>query len=985
MSQHRDRHSPELSVEIHSDENDFNDHSDSQSECDGSCQSRQPLKDEIADSEAIKFSSLVEEILKLLPEDKFPREPERDPSDCRPRSSIQMDQERAPRKSISLPQSSVVKTTIERIAKNLSKTPPVDNWCPGDKDVLSVAGLKFYKAHCEFFPTAEPAQLDRDASRLDLSLKGSCSFPVKSLESYEKYSRDILRTLSHADILSFAAYKSLRQKELDPKLLERTLDSLSVAIRDSIGVASLMAVGLQQARRDAAIHSASKSLTDESKQSLRNVPITSSKLFGGEIDEIYKRNVQANRDKLVDNAVSQQSKSQQSTNASGKRSAQPPKKKPAPQKAESSTTEVSKIPPQSGRGGRRGGSFRGSSYRGRGAPLMEGPLPLRNTEDVSPLPLPLPQVPVGGRLAHFVHNWQSITDDPWVLSIIRRGYLIPFSEPPPLSEVPIFFNQSKDSRLEEEVANLLLKGAVEKINPVSPGFYSRIFIVPKKNGKSRLIIDLSPLNKYVCVQNFRMETQRKVRNAIYPNDWAFSLDLTDAYLHVPIHKQSRKFLRFSLNGQIFQFKALAFGLSTSPFVFTYLMNVIATFLRKRAIILHPYLDDWLARNQCRRTLLEHRHYLMSLITSLGLIINYEKSELVPTQTFTFIGMEFLTNLNLVRVPQDKVYDAKWRVYLDWANKRQIDPIKATPNVIADFLTFLFNEKKCQVSTIRGYRSMISNTLKFSAGFDIGSHPVLSDLITSFQLQRPISRSLAPKWDLAFVLSHICKAPFEPLSPCSLFHLSLKSAFLIAMATAKRVSEIHAFSIDKDHFRFSHIDGSLTLRTQPGFLAKNQLPSKAPDSIRIPKLSNHYRSSDFNHKLCPIRAIKAYIDRTKSIRNGRTRLFIPTKGDHDLKKSTISSWIKYTISHAYKSLSKHQIKLLKVKAHELRALSTSWAYTSSIPLEEVIKAAVWSNSSTFASFYLRNMGSQAENLRQMGPIVAAQRMVGGGGPTIRSSR
>ena len=90
------------------------------------------------------------------------------------------------------------------------------------------------------------------------------------------------------------------------------------------------------------------------------------------IDEIYKRNVQANRDKLVDNAVSQQSKSQQSANASGKRSAQPPKKKPAPQKTESSTTEVSKILPQSGRGGRRGSSFRGSSYRGRGAPSRGG-------------------------------------------------------------------------------------------------------------------------------------------------------------------------------------------------------------------------------------------------------------------------------------------------------------------------------------------------------------------------------------------------------------------------------------------------------------------------------------------------------------------------------------------------------------------------------------------------------------------------------------
>ena len=89
-------------------------------------------------------------------------------------------------------------------------------------------------------------------------------------------------------------------------------------------------------------------------------------------------------------------------------------------------------------------------------------------------------------------------------------------------------------------------------------------------------------------------------------------------------------------------------------MFSSLMHVIAIFLRKRLIILHPYLDDWLARNQNRQVLLEHRNYLMSLITSLGLIINYEKSELIPTQTFTFIGMEFLSNLNIVRVPQERV-------------------------------------------------------------------------------------------------------------------------------------------------------------------------------------------------------------------------------------------------------------------------------------------------------------------------------------------
>ena len=109
------------------------------------------------------------------------------------------------------------------------------------------------------------------------------------------------------------------------------------------------------------------------------------------------------------------------------------------------------------------------------------------------------------------------------------------------------------------------------------------------------------------------------------------------------------------------------------------------------------------------------------------------------------------------------------------------------------------------------------------------------------------------------MTHICKAPFEPLHLASLYFLSVKTAFILTMATARRVSEVHAFCIDKDHFRFSNIDGSLVLRTQPGFLAKNQLPSKAPDSITIPKLSNFCCKSDnFNLMLCPIRAVKIYL-------------------------------------------------------------------------------------------------------------------------------
>ena len=116
----------------------------------------------------------------------------------------------------------------------------------------------------------------------------------------------------------------------------------------------------------------------------------------------------------------------------------------------------------------------------------------------------------------------------------------------------------------------------------TPGFYARLFLVPKKNGKLHPVIDLSLLNLYFEKQPFKMETVKSVRQLIVNNDWAVSIDLTDAYLHVPIHPQSRKYLRFVYEDQIFQFMALHFGMSLSPWIFTRLMDIIASHLRQCA-------------------------------------------------------------------------------------------------------------------------------------------------------------------------------------------------------------------------------------------------------------------------------------------------------------------------------------------------------------------------------------------------------------------
>ena len=78
----------------------------------------------------------------------------------------------------------------------------------------------------------------------------------------------------------------------------------------------------------------------------------------------------------------------------------------------------------------------------------------------------------------------------------------------------------------------------------------------KTNGRVRLIKDMSKLNSSL-IQGFKIETVAKIRKAIQPNDWAFTLDLTDAYLHVPIHKACFRTLRFCLQDHVFQFRALS--------------------------------------------------------------------------------------------------------------------------------------------------------------------------------------------------------------------------------------------------------------------------------------------------------------------------------------------------------------------------------------------------------------------------------------------
>ena len=116
--------------------------------------------------------------------------------------------------------------------------------------------------------------------------------------------------------------------------------------------------------------------------------------------------------------------------------------------------------------------------------------------------------------------------------------------------------------------------------------------------------------------------------------------------------------------------------------------------------------------------------------------------------------------------------------------------------------------------------------------------------------------------------------------------------------------------------------------------------------------------------------------TSSYRQNRTRLVLPFKGNQDISKASVSRWVSYTIKLAYRKLTHTDISFLKIKAHEVQVLSSSGAFFDKVPLNEILRAAVWNQSSTFAKFYLKDMSQQAANLQTLGPIVVAQKVVGG---------
>ena len=107
--------------------------------------------------------------------------------------------------------------------------------------------------------------------------------------------------------------------------------------------------------------------------------------------------------------------------------------------------------------------------------------------------------------------------------------------------------------------------------------------------------------------------------------------------------------------------------------------------------------------------------------------------------------------------------------------------------------------------------------------------------------------------------------------------------------------------------------------------------------------------------------------------GRQRLFIHwNRAIRDIMRSHISKWIVETVKEAYTRADRDYED--QVTAHEVRALSASWAYNCQVALPDILSAAFWRLSGVFQNSYLRDMASIADGMSTLGPLVVAQHVV-----------
>ena len=295
--------------------------------------------------------------------------------------------------------------------------------------------------------------------------------------------------------------------------------------------------------------------------------------------------------------------------------------------------------------------------------------------------------------------------------------------------------------------------------------------------------------------------------------------------------------------------------------------------------------------------------------------------------------------SLARRPSSRaVYQVRWSIYRSWCHEHGHSVSCPTLAKVADFLYWLRYTRGLSVSSLRGYRSVLSAVFRFHLP-SLSSDPVIRALLRSFRLSSAERVLRPPAWDLSKVLKYLVSPAFEP---APFRALTLRTLFLLALATAKRVGELQALSSI-----VAFVGGDACLSYIPQFVTNSEsLTRSIPRSFLVKSLADFAAGLDINLLLCPVRALRLHLLRARSLSPCRHRLFVsPRRHSCAMSKNAVSFFLREVISAA--GAARPQVGSLR--AHEVCSVSTSVTFHRNWSVSSVLESATWASSSVFSFF------------------------------------
>ncbi len=263
----------------------------------------------------------------------------------------------------------------------------------------------------------------------------------------------------------------------------------------------------------------------------------------------------------------------------------------------------------------------------------------------------------------------------------------------------------------------------------------------------------------------------------------------------------------------------------------------------------------------------------------------ETSGLVPRRDAEVLGdlpqekkkkKKVVDTITSARAPSTRhAYALKWNLFVEWCSSHREDPRRCPIRVVLSFLQQGL-ERRLSPSTLKVYVAAIAANHDPVEGKSVGKHDWVVRFLRGARRLNPPRPPSIPSWDLSLVLRALQQGPFEPLQTVEPKFLSMKTLLLLALASIKRVGDLHAFSVDDSCLQFGPADSQIILRPRPGYVPKvpttpfrDQVvslqalpPEEADPALALP---------------CPVRALRHYVDRTQSFRTSDQLLSVTEAG------------------------------------------------------------------------------------------------------------